>query len=47
LNAVQRYREVDVLRGFALFGVLLVNLYGFGADSLAWERILRSSFLAV
>ena len=24
-----------MVRGFALFGVLLVNLYGFGADSVA------------
>ena len=44
LNAVQRYREVDVLRGFALFGVLLVNLYGFGADSLAWNGSLDRAF---
>lgn len=28
--------EIDVVRGFALFGVLLVNLYSFGADSIAW-----------
>jgi uncharacterized protein len=26
-----------MVRGFALFGVLLVNLYGFGADSVAWN----------
>ncbi len=26
-----------MLRGFALFGVLLVNMYGFGADSIAWN----------
>ena len=44
LNAAQRYREVDVLRGFALFGVLLVNLYGFGADSLAWNGSLDRVF---
>lgn len=25
------------MRGFALFGVLLVNMYGFGADSIAWD----------
>jgi len=24
------------VRGFALFGVLLVNMYGFGADSIVW-----------
>jgi uncharacterized protein len=32
-----RIVEVDMVRGFALFGVLLVNLYGFGADSIAWN----------
>jgi len=26
-----------MVRGFALFGVLLVNMYGFGADSSAWN----------
>jgi len=26
-----------MLRGFALFGVLLVNMYNFGADSIAWN----------
>ena len=33
-----RYQEIDALRGFALFGVLLVNLYSFGADSPAWDE---------
>jgi uncharacterized protein len=33
----RRRFEIDVVRGFALFGVLLVNLYSFGADSIAWE----------
>ena len=32
-----RIFEADVVRGFALFGVLLVNMYGFGADSIAWD----------
>jgi uncharacterized protein len=32
-----RIVEVDMIRGFALFGVLLVNMYGFGADSIAWN----------
>jgi len=33
-----RYRipEVDVLRGFALFGVFLVNIFAFGGDASAW-----------
>jgi uncharacterized membrane protein YeiB len=28
---------VDMVRDFALFGVLLVNMHGFGADSIAWN----------
>ncbi|MHC4422307.1 MAG: DUF418 domain-containing protein [Planctomycetota bacterium] len=32
-----RIVEVDMVRGFALFGVLLVNMYDFGADSIAWD----------
>ena len=32
-----RIVEVDIIRGFALFGVLLVNMYNFGADSIAWD----------
>jgi uncharacterized protein len=32
-----RLVEVDVVRGFALFTVLLENMYGFGADSVAWS----------
>ncbi len=32
-----RLVEVDIIRGFALFGVLLVNMYSFGADSIAWS----------
>ena len=32
-----RMLEIDMVRGFALFGVLLVNMYGFGADSIAWD----------
>jgi uncharacterized protein len=32
-----RLVEVDAVRGFALFAVLLENMYGFGADSVAWS----------
>ena len=32
-----RIVEIDMVRGFALFGVLLVNMYGFGADSITWS----------
>jgi uncharacterized protein len=37
LAADSRIFAVDVVRGFALFGVLLENMYGFGADSVAWN----------
>ena len=42
--AIKRYKEIDAVRGFALFGVLLVNLYAFGADSLAWDGSLDQLF---
>jgi uncharacterized protein len=32
-----RIVEVDVVRGFALFMVLLANMHLFGADSVAWQ----------
>jgi uncharacterized protein len=32
----QRLEAVDMVRGFALFGVLLVNMYNFGAYSMIW-----------
>ncbi len=31
-----RIEAVDMVRGFALFGVLLVNMYNFGAYSFVW-----------
>jgi uncharacterized protein len=31
-----RLRSVDAVRGFALFGVLLVNMYNFGAEAPEW-----------
>ena len=33
-----RIEFLDTLRGIALFGILLVNLYSFGADSIAWTH---------
>jgi uncharacterized membrane protein YeiB len=37
ISPASRIVEIDLIRGFALFGVLLVNMYGFGADSIAWN----------
>ena len=33
----RRIVAIDAVRGFALFGVLLVNMYSFGGDSIAWN----------
>ena len=35
----------DVLRGVALFGILIVNVFSFGADSTAWAGSPRPRFL--
>lgn len=34
-----RLASVDAVRGFALFGVLLVNMFNFGADSPEWSGL--------
>jgi uncharacterized protein len=39
-----RLGSVDALRGFALFGVLLVNMYNFGADAPEWTGTLDRVF---
>ncbi len=40
-----RIRPVDMVRGFALFGVLLVNMYNFGAYATEWDGVFdRTSF---
>ena len=36
-----------MVRGFALFGVLLVNMYGFGADSIAWNSLTDELAFAI
>jgi uncharacterized membrane protein YeiB len=33
----RRIEAIDMIRGFALFGVLLVNMYNFGATSAIWN----------
>ena len=37
VTSASRIAEIDIVRGFALFGVLLVNMYNFGAESVAWN----------
>jgi uncharacterized protein len=39
-----RLGSVDAVRGFALFGVLLVNMYNFGADAPEWTGFLDTTF---
>jgi uncharacterized protein len=39
-----RLGSVDAVRGFALFGVLLVNMYNFGADAAEWTGFLDTAF---
>ena len=34
----QRLGHVDMVRGFALFGVMLVNMFNFGATSIIWTE---------
>ena len=36
LDPPQRIETLDMVRGFALFGVLLVNMCNFGAYSPIW-----------
>ena len=36
IDPAQRIKAVDMVRGFALFGVLLVNMYNFGASAPTW-----------
>ncbi len=43
-----RIRSVDSVRGFALFGVLLVNMYNFGAYSTEWTGMVdRIAFMVM
>jgi uncharacterized protein len=41
-----RLQSVDAVRGFALFGVLLVNMYNFGADAPEWAGAADRAFRA-
>ena len=43
-HASERIAFFDVLRGVALFGILIVNVFSFGADSTAWAGPLDRAF---
>jgi len=43
----QRIESVDIVRGFALFGVLLVNMYNFGATFPVWTGLSDKVALSV
>lgn len=43
----KRIRSVDTVRGFALFGVVLVNMYNFGAYSPEWAGPVDRVFSAL
>ena len=43
-HASERIAFFDVLRGVALFGILIVNVFSFGADSIAWAGSLDRAF---
>ena len=40
VGEVNRIAFLDVLRGVALFGILLVNVFSFGADYPAWSGMI-------
>lgn len=43
-NPKARLKSIDAVRGFALFGVLLVNMYNFGADAPEWTGLADRAF---
>ena len=40
VDPLQRIEALDMVRGFALFGVLLVNMFNFGSGGLYWNESL-------
>ena len=45
--ANERIAFFDVLRGVALFGILIVNVFSFGADATVWTDPLNRAFWAL
>ena len=45
--ANERIAFFDVLRGVALFGILIVNVFSFGADATVWTDPLNRTFWAL
>lgn len=43
----KRIEAIDMVRGFALFGVLLVNMYNFGATSPSWTSTVDQAAYSV
>ena len=46
-TANERIAFFDVLRGVALFGILIVNVFSFGADATVWTDPLNRTFWAL
>jgi uncharacterized protein len=43
----RRIEAIDMVRGFALFGVLLVNMFNFGAYSIVWNEPVDESAFSI
>ena len=41
VEQAERIKTVDMIRGFALLGILLMNIMGFGINWDMWSNILN------